>query len=87
MIVALPVNTVCLSFGKPQLLRKSILFTCTLILIYNIFIRSIGGMANETLGIVSSIIGIVRFRKDKRSADELTAGGITEEPSAEAQAK
>ena len=44
-------------------------------------------MANETLGIVSSIIGIVRFRKDKRSADELTAGGITEEPSAEAQAK
>lgn len=82
MIVALPVNTVCLSYGKPQLLRKSILFTCTLILIYNLFVFSIGGIANETLAIVSSVIGIIRFRKDK-NAEEPILTDINEETSAE----
>ena len=77
MIVALPVNTVCLSYGKPQLLRKSILFTCTLILIYNLFVFSIGGIANETLAIVSSVIGIIRFRKHK-DAEKFNDGALTE---------
>lgn len=67
IIVALAANTVFLSFGNPQLLRKSILFTSTAILIYNVFVFSIGGIANESLAIISSIIGIIRFKGAKNN--------------------
>ena len=67
IIIAIAANTVFMSFGDPQLLRKSILFTSTAVFVYNVFVFSIGGMANETIAIISSIIGIVRFRKDKGS--------------------
>ena len=63
IIVALAANTVFLSLGDPQLLRKSILFTSTLVLIYNCFAFSLGGIANEAVSIVSSVIGIIRFYK------------------------
>ncbi len=65
MIIALAVNTVFMSVGVPQILRKSILFTSTLVIIYNIVVFSIGGIANEGISIVSSVIGIIRYRKDK----------------------
>ena len=65
IIVALAANTVFMSFGNPQLLRQSVLGTSSLVLLYNIFVFSIGGIANEGLSIVSSAVGIVRFRKEK----------------------
>ena len=65
IIVALAANTVFLSFGDPQLLRKSILGTSTMVLLYNVFVFSLGGIANESLAIISSIVGIIRFRKEK----------------------
>ena len=64
IIAALAANTVFLSFGNPQLLRKSILGTSSLVLLYNIFVFSLGGIANESLAIVSSLVGIVRFRQE-----------------------
>lgn len=63
IIIALAVNTVFLSFGRPQLLRYSILFTSTAILIYNVLMLAVGGIANEAIAIISSVIGIARFRK------------------------
>ena len=68
IITALAANTVFLSFGNPQLLRKSILGTSTLVLLYNIFVFSLGGIANEALSIVSSLVGILRFRQEKKNA-------------------
>ena len=68
IIAALAANTVFLSFGNPQLLRKSILGTSTLVLLYNIFVFSLGGIANEALSIVSSAVGILRFRREKKNA-------------------
>ena len=68
IIAALAANTVFLSFGNPQLLRKSILGTSTLVLLYNIFVFSLGGIANEALSIVSSLVGILRFRQEKKNA-------------------
>ena len=68
IIVALAANTVFLSFGDPQLLRKSILGTSSLVLTYNIFVFSLGGIANEALAILSSIVGILRFRQEEKSA-------------------
>ena len=64
MIVALGVNTVFISFGNAQLLRKSILFTSAMVLVYNIYVFSIGGMASESISIVSAVIGIIRYRKN-----------------------
>lgn len=68
IIVALATNTVFLSLGKPQALRYSILLTSSLILVYNIFVFSIGGMVNEGVAITSALIGIIRFRRTLPSA-------------------
>ena len=65
IITALTINTVFLS-KSPQTLRKSILLTSSLILVYNIFNLAIGGIINEAVAITSSIIGICRFRNKKR---------------------
>ena len=64
IIAALAANTIFLSFGNPPLLRQSVLGTSSMILLYNIFVFSIGGIANEGLPIISSAVGIVRFRKE-----------------------
>lgn len=67
IIAALAANTVFMSFGNPQLLRKSVLGTSTLVLLYNIFVFSLGGIANESLSIFSSAVGIARFRREKEN--------------------
>ena len=65
-LVALSINTFFLSLGVPQKLRYSILVTSPMALIYNIAVFSIGGIANELLSIISSVIGILRFRKTEK---------------------
>ena len=66
IIAGLAINTVFLALGDPQWLRKSILLTSTLVLIYNVIEFTLGGIANEALAISSAAVGIVRFRKEKR---------------------
>ena len=66
VIVGLVINTVCLSFKNPQNIRKSILVTSPLVLAYDAFAGSIGGVIYEAMVIVSSIIGIVRYRKENK---------------------
>ncbi len=63
LILALMANTVFLSLGNPQWLRMSILFTSSMVLIYNILVLSFGGMLSESIAIVSSAIGLFRYRK------------------------
>lgn len=63
IIVALMINTVFMSFNNNQVLRISVIFTCIMILTYNFFVGSYGGMLNEGISIVSAIIGIYRYRK------------------------
>lgn len=70
VIIPLAANTLFMSFGKPQLLRKSILFTSTAVTLYNIFVFSIGGITNEVISIISSVIGIIRFRKEKLASND-----------------
>ena len=62
---ALMINTVMLSCDNPQTVRRSILLTSTMILIYNIVLGSVGGCANEIVAISSAIIGLVRYRTKK----------------------
>lgn len=67
VIIALFVNTIFISLGNPQLLRKSILVTSTMVLLYNVFVFSIGGITNEAVSIVSSVIGLIRYKKSKHA--------------------
>ena len=68
VIIALAANTIFMSFGNAQLLRKSVIGTSSMILIYNFCIPNptIGGIINESVAIVASIIGIVTFIKIKK---------------------
>ena len=57
VIVALAVNTLFLYFPNVQNLRKSIVITSTMVLIYNAYFAVWGGVFNEAIAISSSIIG------------------------------
>lgn len=63
IILALMINTVFMSFNNNQLLRASVILTSSMILLYNLFMHSYGGMINESIGIISSVIGLYRYRK------------------------
>lgn len=70
MVAALMANTLFLSTGDPQLIRKSVIGTSSLILIYNLCMAhpTIGGIANECIAIVASMIGVIIYRKKKRAS-------------------
>lgn len=63
IILALMANTVFMSLNNNQILRISVIFTCSMILTYNFFVHSYAGMLNEGISMVSAIIGIYRYRK------------------------
>lgn len=66
MILGLVINSYSMSFKEPNNVRKSILVSSPLVLVYDAFAHSYGGMVYETVVIVSSIIGLARYRKDKK---------------------
>ena len=65
VVLGLVINTYCLSFTNPQYIRTSILVSSPLVLVYDAFVMSIGGVIYESVVIVSSLIGIIRYRKKK----------------------
>ena len=65
IILGLMINTLCMGFLNSQGLRKSILLTCPMIIVYNAFEMSVAGIINESISIISAVIGILRFRKKK----------------------
>ena len=71
VLLGLVINTVCLSFANPQSIRKSILVSSPLVLIYDVFVLSAGGIIYESVVIVSSIIGLIRYRRE--TAESLQA--------------
>ena len=65
VVAGLVINSVCMSFKDPQKIRKSILVSSPLVLIYDAFALSFGGIIYESAAIVSAVIGIVRYSKQK----------------------
>lgn len=65
VVAGLVIHTMCLPMKNPQHIRWSILVTSPMVLIYDIFELSVGGIIYESMVIISSIIGIVRFRKNR----------------------
>jgi len=61
----LVLNTLAMSFSNPQNVRKSILVTSPLVIIYDAFALSFGGIIYESVVIVSSAIGLFRNKKRK----------------------
>ena len=70
IISGLMINTVCMGVCDSQNLRKSILISCPLILVYNLFELSYSGAISETISLISAIIGIVRYKKAARQKAE-----------------
>lgn len=68
-VVGIMLNTLAMGYFGPQNLRKSILLTSSLILIYNLFIPSIGGTINEMVAITSAVIGLIRYRKNNTAPE------------------
>lgn len=62
LILGLAINSICASAKNPQTIRKSILVTSPLVIIYDVLVASYGGILFETIVIVSSIIGLIRSR-------------------------
>lgn len=65
-VLALTLNTLAIGAGRPTLLRKSILITSPMVLIYNCIVFSIGGIINESMAIGSSIVGLIRYHAQKK---------------------
>ena len=63
VLLGICINTYCMSFSDPQNVRKSILVSSPLVLLYDGFAHSVGGMIYESVSIVSAFVGILRNRK------------------------
>ena len=70
IIIALMINTLFLYYPNVQNLRKSILLTSGMILIYNVYYTVWGGVVNELIAIISSIIGIYRYKSKQSTSDK-----------------
>lgn len=75
LIVALIANTFFVALGKPQILRYSLIITSSMCLVYNILlpIPSIGGILLESITIVSAVVGIIRFWRNKKKQAAINA--------------
>ncbi len=62
-VIALTVNSYAMSFSDPNNIRKSILITSPMVLVYDALARSYGGTVYETVAIISAVIGIVRYKR------------------------
>lgn len=63
-IISLLINTYFMSKGDPQLVRKSILVSSPIMIIYDVLVASYGGILFESVIIVSSLIGVLRYRRE-----------------------
>lgn len=69
VVLGLVVNTLGMSFVNPQNIRRSILVSSPLVLVYNLFVFSVGGTVYESVAIASALIGMFRFRGGKSPAE------------------
>ena len=65
VIGGIVINTLATSSCNAQLVRKSILVSSPMVLVYDIFAKSYGGIVYEAICVISSIIGIIRYRKNE----------------------
>ena len=65
MVVALMIRSYTIAFSNPNHIRIGILITSPMIIIYNFYLLAFGGIVYEAVVVISSIIGFIRFRKNR----------------------
>ena len=60
MVVGIVINTLAMAIPDPQKVRKSILITSPIVIVYNCMTFSMGGTIYEAVVITSSVIGLYR---------------------------
>ncbi len=60
MIAGLVINSVCMSFSNSKNIKRSILVSSPMVIVYNVAFFSIGGIIYESVVIASSIVGLVK---------------------------
>ena len=65
---AVLVNTVSFSFTNPKMVRATILTASPMWLTYHAMNHSLGGVIAETIGILSVLVGMLRFDTKKKKA-------------------
>ena len=63
-IISLLTNTYFMSKGDPQLVRKSIFVSSPIMIVYDVLVASYGGILFESVIIISSLIGVLRYRRE-----------------------
>ena len=64
IVSALTINALFMAFPNVQNLRKSILLTSPMVIIYNAYYGVWGGVVNEMIAICSAVIGLYRYREN-----------------------
>ena len=63
-MISLLINTYFMSKGDPQLVRKSILVSSPIMIVYDVLVASYGGILFESVIIISSLISVLRYRRE-----------------------
>lgn len=66
VVFGLVISSVCMAMKNAQSIRKSVLVTSPMVLIYNVLIGSVGGMIYESMVIISSVIGLIKHKEKKQ---------------------
>ena len=67
VFLGLVTHAFCMSLPNPQSIRKSILITSPLVMIYDGFAHSYGGLIYEAIAVASALVGIIRYGKKKKA--------------------
>lgn len=62
-IISMAISSFAMYYFGPQNIRKSILLTSTLVLIYDVMVGSVWGIVYESVAIISAVIGIIVYIK------------------------
>lgn len=73
VFLGLVINGYCTSFYDSQKVRMSILVTSPLVIVYDAFVQSWGGLAYETMAIISAIIGLTAAYRLKKKGEKKSA--------------
>lgn len=71
VIIALVLYTLFLGADNVRNLRKCILLTSSLVLLYNLYYRIWGAVLFEFVSILSAVIALIRFRKESTSQTDV----------------
>ena len=66
VFAGLVINGYCTSFYDSQKVRMSILVTSPLVIVYNVFAQSYGGIVYESMAIISAILGLAAAYRLKK---------------------